>query len=88
MIKLKIIEYIMFLYKEYIYEDLSVLNKLGKNLMYYINTMRILYILIFFPLTIIDFFWKKSQTYKKLENFFSLKNLQLEEYKYIIIYKK
>lgn len=68
MFKLFLIKFIKFLYSVHIYEDFSCYTKLGKLFIYPFWVLRMLYIIIFSPIFLIEYFWINSKTYKMIEN--------------------
>lgn len=68
MFKLFLIKFIKFLYSVHIYEDFSCYTELGKKIIYPLWFIRMLYIIIFSPIFLIEYFWINSKTYKMIEN--------------------
>lgn len=84
MVKLFLINILLFLYKEHIYEDFSVLNTFGKIIIYPLWVLRFFYIILFLPLYILEYFWVNSKLYKEIDDIINMRNINDEVVKYTI----
>jgi len=75
MFKLFLIKFILFLYKEHIYEDFSVLNTFGKIIIFPFWILKILYIILLLPFFILDYFWVNSKIYKVFDDAMNMRNI-------------
>ena len=88
MIKLFLIKFIKFLYSEHIYEDFSYYTKLGKKLIYPFWFMRMLYIIIFSPIFLFDYFLYNSKTFKMIDDIINGRNISGDKIKVTYIINK
>lgn len=85
MFKLFLIKFIKFLYTNYIYEDFSDYNKIGKYFIYPFWFVRIFYIAILSPIFLIEYFWFNSKLFKLIDDILNNRNISNGAY---IINKK
>lgn len=66
MIKLNIIKFLLFLYKEHIEEDFNIYNKIGKICIYPLWVIKNIMVVFFLPLFILEYIWKNTKLYKTI----------------------
>lgn len=75
MLKLFLIKFIKFLYVYHIHEDFSFYTKIGKIFIYPFWLLKILYVIIFSPIFIFEYFWVNSKFYKMIDDILNMRNI-------------
>lgn len=68
MFKLFLIDFVKFIYLTHIYEDFSIYTKFGKFFIYPAWMLKNLYVIVFSPIFLLEYWWINSKTFKMIEN--------------------